>query len=187
MVKYHLYGLQRSGTNILECFILDNFGIQVDTHQKHFRIQKLKAMDFEGVIKYFSRPDNSKHIVIIKDIYAWLLSIEAWAIKKKWDKTDKMDHVDDYIKYVRKWKSIKNDNLLIINYNDFLLYYSKINSPFIKNLETFLNKKCHGTKKRKSVKCTGRWGRNERFYLEKKYMKKYSPQEIKLIQTKLKK
>ena len=52
MVKYYIYGLQRSGTNIITTFINDNFDIDIvnnnhqerkDPHHKHFRIYDEKS------------------------------------------------------------------------------------------------------------------------------------------------
>ena len=184
-MSYYLFGLQRSGTNIFECFVKDNLQIDLITEQKHYHVQKFT--DNQNFQKYFGINNNGKIIVILKDIYAWLLSIQVWAIKKKWDKTDKMDFVDLYIDYYKKWYELQsqNKNILIIFYKDFLQYYNKPNSQFIKNIKLFFNKETCGTRKRRSVKCTGRWTHNENYYLKNKYMIKYKPEELKIIQQKL--
>ena len=76
--------------------------------------------------------------------------------------------------------------VLIIFYEDFLKNYNNKDSKFIKNIENFLGKNGHGARLRRSVPCTGRWGHNEQYYIKKKYMARFKPFELKIIQQKLK-
>ena len=120
MVKFHLYGLQRSGTNILECYIRDSFGIQVNTEQKHIQFSQIKR-EINSVEDFDKFSGNGKkYIVIFKNIYSWLFSIESWAKQRKWKVTDKMEYIDQHIKQLNKWNQIKNERVLLIFYEDFL-------------------------------------------------------------------
>lgn len=185
-MKYYLFGLQRSGTNILEMYIKDNFRMDIHINQKHIDLNRFKKL--EDLDNYIGeRGHNCRYVVILKDIYSWLLSIERWANKKRWEKRDKMDFVKDYLEYIKRWNEIKTERVLIVNYIDFLRNYKDRETLFIRKMEDFLGKRCNENPiKRDSVKCSGRWGRNEQYYLKRRFMDRYSQNERILIE-KLKK
>ena len=96
----YLYGLQRSGTNVLTEFLEKNYGIKIekkykdrcDPRHKHFRIYDNKNLAPDGfnnthIVNSINELDmllgdtknTNKYIVIYKSIYSWLPSIKKWA------------------------------------------------------------------------------------------------------------
>ena len=134
MSKIYLYGLQRSGTNALKNFlqlnydiILSNSGGRNSIANKHCRIYDNKNF-IPSPEQYFNTfvinnledldkllHDNektNKYIVIYKDIFSWLPSISVWAKNCKWEKSDKMDFIEDYLNFIDK--NSKNPEYLLI-------------------------------------------------------------------------
>ena len=177
----YLYGLQRSGTNILEAYIKDNYRVNIKINQKHLRIQHREWIKTLNNLQ----KEGSKFILIYKNIYSWLVSIERWAGKEGWEKKDKMDYIDDYIGFMNKWISMETKNLLFISYEEFMEGYKSRDSELNKKLSKFLKRPTVGLRKRKEVICSGRWYR-EKYYQEKKYMLKYTKEDRKIIDKKLK-
>lgn len=206
MKKIYLYGLQRSGTNTLETFININYNIKFDNEKqdrksaghKHFRIYNNKNTmpnDYKNDIYINSLEDldnelggnMNKYIVIYKDIFSWLLSIEKWAKLCNWEKKNKMDYIEDYINFINKWRSFKNNRILFINYNDYLQFIIKGNKNITKNLEKFLN-----IEQKKIYKIPNKVDQSTKFtkkklmyYINKNYIKEYTPDEIELIKSKI--
>ena len=207
----YLYGLQRSGTNVLTEFLEKNYPIKIvknykdRTHaqHKHFRIYDNKKLAPEGfnnthIINSISDLDNklgdtrnsNKYIVIYKDIYSWLPSIKKWALKCKWAKKQTTDFIDDYFEFIDKWNSLANERVLLINYDDYLnLTIGKENNDLINRVELFLKV----TKKLPKLIFPNEVILSEKFspkrleyYTNKEYMKSYTEDEIKLIEERLK-
>ena len=103
-MNYYLYGLQRSGTNLLQSFLETNFNISFMNNQdrqsvyhKHFRIydnkniipqtDKKNQYKNEYIIHSLKELDKqlgdfnhtNKYIIVYKNIFSWLPSIEIWA------------------------------------------------------------------------------------------------------------
>lgn len=205
MSKIYLYGLQRSGTNAVADFLkinynitLSNFGGRNSVGNKHCRIYDNKKFipspeqfynsfvinSLEDLDKLLDDNENTnKYIVIFKDIFSWLPSISQWAKSCKWKSNDKMDFVEDYLNFIDKWKKIKNDRVLFINYNEYLDLINNTNDNIIKKIEYFLD-----TKNEKELIIPNKVPQSKEFtidkmnyYKNKEYMNFYRENEIDLI------
>ena len=163
--KFRLYGLERSGTNVVTHYLQDNFGITIirdgptrkDAKHKHFRIYDAKKFirargqrneTFVGSVDHLDSltGDDShtqKYFVVYKNIWAWLPSIMrvSWYfddIPNKYNHIDPLIHIDDYINFIQKWQQIKNERVLFINYDDFIDNYTNADSSFYKNIAHFI-------------------------------------------------
>ena len=181
-MSVNLYGLQRSGTNILEAYIKDNYRIDIKTEQKHLRIQHINRIK-----KLEDMPCGvgSKIILVYKNIYSWLLSIKRWDGRRKNEIKTRDEYIEDYIGFMNKWISMETKDLLFISYEEFMDGYRSKESELNKKLSKFLKKTPVGLKKRREVKCSGRWNK-EIYYKQKKYMAKYTKEDCRLIDKKLK-
>lgn len=133
------HGLQRSGTNYLnEC--LKVLGIKTVNNydpprnhpsHKHFRWQENKGSitpieplyynnlickDLKSLNEIAGFPDNTKHIVIKKDLISWLTSIVNWGIRVGWFKTKEdalnccKEAASDYENYYDFWEGMEENN-----------------------------------------------------------------------------
>ncbi len=200
---FFVYGLQRSGTNFLTEFMKVNLGIEMKNNdlgdrghisQKHFRLYDNKEIipvkqyfntilieDYEQIKEMLGEKDLHC-IVIRKDIFSWLTSIQRWAVKCDWEKKDKMDYIDDYIHFYKKWESFDSEHVLFVNYISLVTK----NKETIKIIENFTGKKYVGVKVSDKLKCSGVFDSEKRkYYCKKQYMKEYSDEEIEFIKKKL--
>ena len=161
-MSYYLYGLQRSGTNLIQKFLETNFNISFmnkegkqSPYHKHFRIyddkdiipQTDKNNQFKNqyIINSLKELDKllgdlnhtNRYIIVYKNIFSWLPSIEKWARGCKWKTNSKMEFVEDYLNFIKKWCSIKNYRVFFIKYEDFL----NMSDSLVNKLSIFLNKK----------------------------------------------
>ena len=222
---YYLYGLQRSGTNLIRKFIETNFNISfkhtntAKVHKKgtykdcprrqtpfhkHFRIY-----DNKDIIPQTNQPNQyknqyiinsleefdkllgdlnhtNKYVIVYKNIFSWLPSIEKWAKGCKWKTNSKMEFVEDYLNFIKKWYSIKNDRVFFINYED-LLNMSDDNNSLVNKLSVFLNKKPEKItyffeKVNRSSKFTIS---QKKYYINQEYMSLYSKEELETIKNNL--
>ena len=201
-MNLYIYGLQRSGTNVIQKFIETNYNIyfmndgERDRHsprQKHFRIYDNKDIipqdqyknnyiinslkDLDKLLGDMN--ETNQYIIVYKNIFSWLPSIEKWAKECNWNINSKMNFVDDYLNFIQKWISIKNNRVFFINYEDFL-NISNDNNSLVNNLSLFLNKKYLNIstsfdKVNYSNKFTSD---KKKYYTENEYMKLYSKHEI---------
>ena len=208
-MNYYLYGLQRSGTNLLQCFLETNYNISFMNNQdrqsvyhKHFRIYDNKDIipqtdkknqykneyiihslkDLDKQLKDFNH--TNKYIIVYKNIFSWLPSIEIWAKKCQWKTNSKMEFVEDYLNFIKKWYSIKNDRVFFINYEDFF-YMSNDNNSLVNKLSIFLNKK-----PKKIIYSFDKVNMSNTFTTDKKnyyinheYMNLYSKEELETIKN----
>ena len=213
---YYLYGLQRSGTNIIRKFLETNFNISFNhtntyncprrqsPFHKHFRIY-----DDKDIIPQTNQPNQyknqyiinsleefdkllgdlnhtNKYVIVYKNIFSWLPSIEKWAKGCKWKTNSKMEFVEDYLNFIKKWYSIKNDRVFFINYED-LLNMSDDNNSLVNKLSVFLNKKPEKItyffeKVNRSSKFTIS---QKKYYINQEYMSLYSKEELETIKNNL--
>ena len=125
---------------------------------------------------------NLRIIVIRKDIYQWLTSIRRWAEKCNWEKKDKMDYIDDYIHFYKKWESFKSSKILFVDYISLL----KNNRETINDIEKFTGKKCLNVKVANKLKCSDEFNLSKmKYYTEKKYMEEFTEEELSIIREKL--
>jgi hypothetical protein len=207
MPKTYLYGLQRSGTNALVNFLklnyditLSNSGGRNSISHKHCRIYDNKNFipspeeysntflinSIQDMDKLLDNNENSnKYIVIYKDIFSWLPSISEWAKKCNWKNSDKMDFIDDYLNFIDKWNTIKNERVLLISYNEYLDLVVNTNNNVIKKLEDFLE-----IKNEKELVIPTKVPQSKEFtvnkinyYKNKEYMDFYTENELKMIQS----
>lgn len=206
----YLYGLQRSGTNVISAWLKSTYNIEIQNElishdrnsilHKHCRIYNNKKIipntdvekqyyndykinSIKDLDKLLENENNdNKYILIYKDIYSWLLSIENWAKKCKWITNKKELFIKDYLEYINKWNKIKNNRVLTINYFDFLKYAENKNSNFISNINSFLGNEINNSKIPDKVMCSNKFNKNRRdYYLKKEYLKLYSENEINQI------
>ena len=207
-LPYQLYGHKRSGTNVIDAYLKDNFNLgkmsqkinpsQFDRDSilwKHCRIDlvnnngKLLINTIEDLDNIRGDEKHSnKYIIVYKNIFTWLPSICRWASSMKWEKNEKLDFVDDYFNYMYKWYTISKDNsdrILFINYEEFLKNGRNKDSDFVKNIEEFTNFKI--TKElviRDKVDCSRKFDDERHIYYDRKlYMKKYDKNEINKIKS----
>lgn len=207
---FYLYGLQRSGTNVISEFLQMNYNIKFSNDlvnrnspkHKHFRIYDNKSYIPKTNVpnQYYNNyiinsleeldillkdtTNTNKYILVYKDIYSWLPSICKWADINKWKSRQKLDFVGDYFSFIEKWNSIKNDRVLIINYDDYLNFILNNNTYLIDNIEKFLNLKL--TKKiiiPTKVNCSNDFSKYRLdYYKNKEYMNFYTKEEIEYIE-----
>lgn len=207
MSKIYLYGLQRSGTNAIADFLKINYNITLSNSggrnsvgNKHCRIYDNKNFipspqqfynsfainSLEDLDKLLGDNQNSnKYVLIYKDIFSWLPSISQWAKSCKWESDNKMDFIEDYLNFIDKWKEIKNDRVLFINYNEYLDLINNTNDSIIKKIEYFLD-----MKNEKEMIIPDKVPQSKEFtsdkmnyYKNKEYMNFYTENEISLIKN----
>ena len=210
-MSYYLYGLQRSGTNFTQKYLETNFNISFKNkgdrqspYHKHFRIYDNKDIipqtdqknqyKNQYIIHSLKELDKllgdlnhtNKYIIVYKSIFSWLPSIEKWAKGCKWKNNSKMEFVEDYLNFIKKWYSIKNERVFFINYEDFLNMSDNENS-LANKLSVFLNKK---QKKAiysfEKVNCSKKFNTSQKkYYINHEYMSLYSKEELEKIKNNL--
>jgi len=209
-MNFYLYGLQRSGTNVIQRFLEENFDISFmnredrqSPYHKHFRLYDNKNIipktdvknqyknshvigSLEELDKLLGDMDKkNRYIVVYKNIFSWLPSIEKWAKKCKWKTNSKMEFVEDYLNFIQKWYSIKNERVFFINHEDYL-NLSVDNSP-VDKLAIFLGKnpkkiKYSFDKVNHSEKFTAS---RKKYYINHEYMNLFSEEEVDKIKQNL--
>lgn len=211
-MNYYLYGLQRSGTNVIKTFLLqmydikfNNLGDRNNVSHKHFRIYDDKTKiprciqhQYRNniIINYYEDLINSlneninnvKIIVVIKDIFSWLISIEKWGEKCKWSPFIKDEFLNEYKLYVEKWLTLSknNPNICIIYYDEYINFIKNKNTDFLIKLNNFFNKNIniHDVQEIKKVDCSTVFTNDSiDYYYYKRYMDKYNINEIQSINT----
>jgi hypothetical protein len=199
-MKYLLFGLQRTGTNVIKDYIQYNFNIKMfntkhpdrnSVLHKHYRPYKDKKYILNEVTCkiFFEKPldlinfleknikDKIKIIIAKKDIFSWLISIKKMVKQCNWKNITKNKLINDYKLFYDFW-GIHQDNVLLIDYNDFLLN----NNEFKKKLQNFIEKKFLNKKIPQKVKYSNKFNKsNYNYYIQKKYMNKYSDDQIEEI------
>lgn len=209
-MSIYLYGLQRSGTNVINNFLINNFKIKFNNDEnnrnsikhKHFRIYNNKSYIPETdkpkqyynniIIKSLENLDEkinnkkNKYIIVYKDIYSWLPSIERWAKMCKWKSNTKIDFVNDYCEYISKWNELKNERVLFIKYEEYLDCLVNKNNNLINKIEDFLQvKRPNKLIFPKNVNCSKTFTINRyNYYKNKEYMKEYTENELNIINEK---
>ena len=208
-MRYYLYGLQRSGTNVIQTFLETNFNISFmnkgdrqSPYNKHFRIYDDKDIipqtdnknqyKNQYIIQSLKELDKllgdlnqtNKYIIVYKNIFSWLPSIEKWAKGCKWKTNSKMEFVEDYLNFIKKWYSLRNDRVFFIKYEDFL-NISDDNNSLVNKLSVFLNKK---PKKNiysfDKVNCSKQFTTSrKRYYINHEYMSLYPKEELDKIKN----
>lgn len=210
-MKYYLYGLQRSGTNVVQAFLEANYNIEFMNNEvadrtkpnhKHFRLYDEKNIipltdknTFYNRVRISSLEDldtalgdtthTNKYVVVYKNLHAWLPSIEKWARKFKWKTQNKINFVADYLHFMKKWDEIKvTDRVLFVSYESFL--------RMDENNFTILNSFSHFLKRNiipepiifTRVRCSDTFTTDKlNYYLNKKYMDEYTEEELRRIEA----
>lgn len=208
-MSYFLYGLQRSGTNVIQTFLETNFNISFmnngdrqSQYHKHFRIydnknlipqtDKINQYKNQYIVNSLEELDKllgdlnqtNRYIIVYKNIFSWLPSIEKWAKECKWKTNSKIEFIEDYLNFINKWNSIKNDRVFFIKYEDFL-NISDNNRSLVNKLSVFLNKKpikiIYSFNK---VNCSKEFTLNrKKYYINHEYMNLYTKEEIDKIKN----
>ena len=209
-MKYYLYGLQRSGTNVIQSFLETNFNISMNNNNnkqspsdrqspshKHFRIYddktiipkttKMNQYTNEYTINSVEELDElledsngtNRYIIVYKNIFSWLPSIEKWAKNCKWETNSKMEFVNDYLNFMKKWYSIRNNRVIFIKYEDFLTI-SNENNALRNKLSVFFN---HNLTSIEPPSNKVRWSDKftnvqKSYYLNHEYMSLYSKEDL---------
>lgn len=207
-MSYYLYGLQRSGTNVIQKFLETNFNISFmnngdrqSPYHKHFRIyddkdiipqtDKKNQYKNQYIINSLKELDKllgdlnhtNRYIIVYKNIFSWIPSIEKWAKGCKWKTNSKMEFVEDYLNFIKKWCSIKNYRVFFIKYEDFL----NMSDSLVNKLSIFLNKKQKKiTYSFEKVNCSKKFTISQKkYYINHEYMSLYSKEEIEKIKNNL--
>jgi hypothetical protein len=121
-------------------FRIDNKNIIPQTDVKNQYYNKYLINSLEELDKQLGDfTHTNKYIIIYKNIFSWLPSIERWAKHNKWKTNSKIEFVEDYLNFIKKWYSIRNNRVIFIRYEDFL-NISKNNSLVNKLSEFFQTK-----------------------------------------------
>jgi hypothetical protein len=202
------YGLQRSGTNVLETYLKQNFKIELlnnnleraNTLHKHFRlyedkqyipeIQFANDLTFNSFAAYeesFKLENKVDAILIIsKDPYSWYLSYLNWAKKCNWPMVN-YHYIEEYNRFHEKWIAFGKEDSRI----SFIKYIDLIENP--KQVLTQLKSKHQLSLKlfkqifginysiRKVSESDTFTQSNLKFYTQKEYLNKLDYTEIKAI------
>lgn len=199
MTKILLYGLQRSGTNILETLLKKNFKFSLlnsnrdraNPIQKHFRLYDDKNLipepkynnnlifnsfsDFEKTLT--KTPD--KYIIISKDTWSWYLSYLNWAEKCKWEKP-KYHYIQEYNEFYKKWFdfSKNTDKIMLVKYIDLSVDTVKTLN-WIQNEINLSKRRVIFSKNINKVSQSSKFTDNKKnYYTNKEYMSKYSKEKL---------
>ena len=221
-MSYYLYGLQRSGTNVIQKFLESNYQItfknkdnnRQSCQHKHFRIY-----DNKDIIPITDQPNQfknkyqidklqdldqllgdtrqtNKYVIVYKNIYSWLPSIEKWALQCNWKQKQKMEFIDDYLNFIHKWDNLKTSRVMFISYEDYLHFV--VSNDNKTNFQSKIDLFFYGQNKRpkrpkrqgkiikmfSTVNCSDPFTITKcKYYTKRKYMDKYSPLEIKQIEA----
>ena len=98
-----------------------------------------------------------------------------------------MEFVEDYLNFIKKWNSIKNERVFFIKYEDFLNINDN-NNPLLNKLSLFFDKK--NNKKIissfKKVNCSNQFTIiNKKYYINREYMSLYSREDLDKIKNNL--
>lgn len=208
----YLYGLQRSGTNVISEFLKTNYNITIvnknvekrdSIQHKHCRIYDNKKIipDTNAGKQYYNnylidsiikldtllgdKTNTNKYILVYKDIFQWLPSISKHAKSCNWKVQNKMDFIYDYKEFMKKWNEIKNERVLFISYTEYLNLIIHNDITLKNKIENFLN--CGNTNKLlfpSKVNCSSVFTKEKiDYYVNKRYMNLYTQEEIEIIKT----
>ena len=197
-----LYGLQRSGTNLLESLLRKNYRGRIlnknktrsSPLQKHYRLYDNKDIipepqyrnnlilpsytDFERVTG--SNTDNI--LIISKDPYSWLLSYRNWATRCGWPEVD-YHYIEEYNLFYGKWLkySKETSKIIFIRYIDILedaeKELSRLQSEIGLKRRIFYPFMSQTLKRR--VPQSRKFSRLRRdYYLQEEYLKDYRSDEL---------
>ena len=200
------YGLQRSGTNFLEATLKRSYRVRFLNSnknrdapiQKHFRLYDDKKIvpnteysnelstpdfkSFEGSLEM--APEY--YLVISKDPYSWYLSYLEWAKKNNWPEVSH-HYIVEYNLFYGRWLEFSQQTNKII----FVKYYDLLNNldAELNRLESTMDLKPSFTsffrsRAPKRVSQSRGFSDDKRsYYLEKKYLKKYSSDDLQEINS----
>ena len=206
------YGLQRSGTNILETHLKQNFKLEIlnnnldrkDTLHKHFRLynekQYIPESQFYNDVTYNSFKEYESSfgltkkvdgiIVISKDPYSWYISYLNWAKKCNWPKVD-YHYIEEYNRFYVNWLTFskEDDRIIFIKYID-LITNAKHVLTTIKNkyqLPLKLTKQIFGIYNQiEKVSESKNFTTSDlKYYTEKEYLKTLSLEDMEAINSKI--
>ena len=203
-MKLLQYGLQRSGTNYLESLLKKNYRVKFlnsskdrsSPLQKHCRLYSRKDIipepqysnnivvnNFEKFESLFDiTPDY--YLVISKDPYSWYLSYRNWAKKCDWPEVNH-HYIEEYNLFYGKFLEFSNQTEKII----FVKYIDLLKNPHavLNQLEVGMNLKKNILSRliwRKSnhVPLSSRFTQERQaYYMDKKYLKEYSDEDLQLL------
>jgi hypothetical protein len=130
--------------------------------------------------------NNVKIVVIIKDVFSWLISIEKWGEKCKWTPFIQSEFLNEYKLYTNKWLDLakNNQNICIIYYHEYIDFIKNKNQDFIMKLNIFFDKEINinHIPEIKKVDCSNIFTNDSiDYYYYKEYMNKYTSNEIETI------
>ena len=200
------YGLQRSGTNFLEATLKRNYRVRFLNSnknrdapiQKHFRLyddkEKVPQAEYSNTL---STPDFKSfegsletvaeyYVVISKDPYSWYLSYSQWAQKNNWPEVSH-HYILEYNLFYGRWLEFSQQTNKII----FVKYYDLLNNldAELDRLKLTMGLKPSFTSRFRSrapikVSQSKNFSDDKRsFYLEKKYLEKYSSADLQEINS----
>lgn len=199
-MKLLLYGLQRTGTNIIDDYIRNVFGVTFSNKNfskyqsnikkpphKHFRLEDINFKEFDLTIKKmmnYDTIDECKYIIMIKDIYSWLISIKKWNLRwnpKNSRKTMNKENIDDYKLFYNKWYSFYKENsnkILFINYHNFITNTNKVKDDISKFLNISPNTNTHIINKK--INWSGEFtNEKKKYYTDRLYLNEYTLEDKK--------
>ena len=205
------YGLQRSGTNVLEAHLNQNFNVSLlnsldrtNPLHKHFRLYEEKQFipepQFQNKLSFKSFAEfehsfdiNTKIegiIIISKDPYSWYTSYTNWAKKCQWPEVN-YHYIEEYNLFHAKWLefSKQSNKISLIRYIDLITDAKNVLTQ-LKNqhqLPLKLKSKIFGIQSEiKKVSESDTFTKEKlKFYTEKEYLLKISSEKIDEINSKL--
>ena len=200
------YGLQRSGTNLLETLLKKNYRVRFLNNdidrasplQKHCRLYKNKQIipesqyyneifvetfeQFEALFEVV--PDY--YLIISKDPYSWYLSYRKWAKKCNWPNVSH-HYIEEYNLFYRTFMefSFRSDKFIFVRYidlikdTDVMLNYLEMEMKIKKKFFAGLTLK----KPNKVPQSDPFTDEKLAYYLNEKYLKEYGKEDMQTLNS----
>jgi len=200
MIKYiQIFGLQCSGTNILQKLCEDNFNIPVKgKHRYKYGSKHGVGVGVENNIS--ERYKHTLFLYIHKNIWAWICSMRntthgaippglsiSKAIRKSWSvgnfKFSNMIEMRNHVLDVFGGIESKATNWINIEH-DMLVYNPVAVIRRITNDISLRNDKITITSSSKYKGASGSFSKKKKYYIEKVYINKFSCNDIKYVREK---
>lgn len=198
------YGLQRSGTNLLETLLKKNYRIcflnsdkdRSSPLQKHCRLYANKKIipepnySNEIVVESFNQFESlfevvpDYYLIISKDPYSWYLSYKKWAAKCKWP-VPNHHYIEEYNLFYGLFSDLasQSDKFTFVKYIDLIKGVDDVQNYLEKKLSLkrkWFSKLSKGLPR--TVAHSDIFTNEKRdYYLNERYLEQYSSEDIETL------